>query len=98
MKPRIGIRPIIDGRQGGIREGLEEQTRKMAAMAKELIESNLFYTDGTPAEAVVFDGTIGGRRGSREMRGIFFRFERCRNAQRHSVLMLRLGNDRPLTQ
>ena len=28
MKPRIGIRPIIDGRQGGIREGLEEQTRK----------------------------------------------------------------------
>lgn len=60
MKPRIGIRPIIDGRQGGIREGLEEQTRKMAAMAKELIESNLFYTDGTPVEAVVFDGTIGG--------------------------------------
>lgn len=60
MKPRIGIRPIIDGRQGGIREGLEEQTRKMAAMAKELIESNLYYTDGTPVEAVVFDGTIGG--------------------------------------
>ena len=60
MKPRIGIRPIIDGRQGGIREGLEAQTRKMAAMAKELIERNLFYTDGTPVEAVVFDGTIGG--------------------------------------
>ncbi len=60
MKPRIGIRPIIDGRQGGIREGLEEQTRKMAAMAKELIERNLYYTDGTPVEAVVFDGTIGG--------------------------------------
>ena len=60
MKPRIGIRPIIDGRQGGIREGLEEQTRKMAAMAKELIERNLFYTDGTPVETVVFDGTIGG--------------------------------------
>lgn len=60
MKPRIGIRPIIDGRQGGIREGLEEQTRKMAAMAKELIESSLYYTDGTHVEAVVFDGTIGG--------------------------------------
>lgn len=60
MKPRIGIRPIIDGRQGGIREGLEAQTRKMAAMAKELIERNLYYTDGTPVEAVVFDGTIGG--------------------------------------
>ena len=26
MKCRIGIRPTIDGRWGGIREGLEEQT------------------------------------------------------------------------
>ncbi len=60
MKPTIGIRPIIDGRWGGIREGLEEQTRKMAQNAKKLIESNLFYTDGTPVQVVVFDGTIGG--------------------------------------
>ena len=26
--PKIGIRPTIDGRQGGIREGLEEKTSK----------------------------------------------------------------------
>lgn len=24
--PKIGIRPVIDGRWGGVREGLEEQT------------------------------------------------------------------------
>ncbi len=60
MKPAIGIRPIIDGRWGGIREGLEEQTRQMAQSAKKLIEENLFYTDGTPVRVVVFDQTIGG--------------------------------------
>ena len=60
MRPAIGIRPIIDGRWGGIREGLEAQTRQMAQSAKELIEKNVFYTDGSPARVVVFDGTIGG--------------------------------------
>lgn len=60
MKPRIGIRPTIDGRWGGIREGLEEQTRKLAADAKKLIEANVFYADGTPAEVVVSPCTIGG--------------------------------------
>ena len=28
--PRIGIRPIIDGRRGGIRESLEEMTIGMS--------------------------------------------------------------------
>ena len=60
MKPVIGIRPIIDGRQGGIRESLEAQTMGMALRAKKLIEDNLFYTDGTPVKVVVNDGTIGG--------------------------------------
>ena len=41
MYPRIGIRPTIDGRWGGVRESLEEQTMGMAKRAKELIESNL---------------------------------------------------------
>ena len=50
MKPVIGIRPIIDGRQGGIRESLEAQTMGMALRAKKLIEDNLFYTDGTPVK------------------------------------------------
>ena len=35
--PKIGIRPAIDGRQGGVRESLEEQTMRMAQAARELI-------------------------------------------------------------
>ena len=34
MYPKIGIRPTIDGRWGGIREGLEEKTMAMANAAK----------------------------------------------------------------
>lgn len=60
MKCRIGIRPIIDGRWGGIRESLEEQTMNMAINAKRLIEDNCFYSDGTPAQCVIADTTIGG--------------------------------------
>ena len=36
MKAKIGIRPVIDGRWGGIREGLEEQTMRLAQNAKNL--------------------------------------------------------------
>ena len=39
--PKIGIRPTIDGRQGGIREGLEEKTMNLAKAVKCLIEENL---------------------------------------------------------
>ena len=60
MKPRIGIRPVIDGRCYGVRESLEEQTMAMAKAAKKLIESNVFYGDGTPAEVVISPCTIGG--------------------------------------
>lgn len=59
--PKIGIRPIIDGRQGGVREALEEKTMAMAQAARELIESSLRYADGTPVQCVVADRTIGGR-------------------------------------
>lgn len=60
MKARIGIRPTIDGRWGGIRESLEEQTMGMAKAAKALIEQNVFYADGTPCEVVISPCTIGG--------------------------------------
>lgn len=58
-KPKIGIRPTIDGRWGGIREGLEEKTMAMAYAAKKLIEENVRYQDGTPAECVISPCTIG---------------------------------------
>ena len=58
--PKIGIRPVIDGRWGGVRESLEKQTMGMALSAKELIESNLCYPDSTPVKCVVSETTIGG--------------------------------------
>lgn len=58
--PKIGIRPTIDGRWGGVREGLEVQTMGMATAAKELIEANLRYPDGTPVQCVISETTIGG--------------------------------------
>lgn len=57
--PKIGIRPTIDGRLGGVRESLEEQTMNMALAAKKLFEENLRYPNGLPVEVVVADGTIG---------------------------------------
>ena len=57
--PKIGIRPVIDGRQGGIREGLEEKTMSLAKAVKELIESNLKNGDGSKVECVIADTTIG---------------------------------------
>ncbi len=58
--PKIGIRPVIDGRWGGVRESLENQTMGMATAARKLIESSLRYTDGTPVQCVIADSTIGG--------------------------------------
>lgn len=58
--PKIGIRPTIDGRWGGVRESLEAQTMGMATAAKELIETNLRYPDGTPVQCVISNTTIGG--------------------------------------
>ena len=58
--PKIGIRPAVDGRQHGIRESLEAQTRAMALRTAELIRANVRYPDGTPVEVVVPDHNIGG--------------------------------------
>lgn len=58
--PKIGIRPVIDGRTFGVRESLEEQTMNMAVSAKELIEKNCHYQDGTPVQCVISNTTIGG--------------------------------------
>ena len=57
---KIGIRPIIDGRRGGIRESLEDMTMGLARRVAELYSENLRYSDGTPVECVIADTTIGG--------------------------------------
>lgn len=60
LYPKIGIRPVIDGRWGGVRESLENQTMGMAKSAAELIGSTLKYPDGTPVQCVISNTTIGG--------------------------------------
>ncbi len=60
LYPKIGIRPTIDGRWGGVRESLENQTMGMAEAAAKLISENLRYPDGTPVQCVISETTIGG--------------------------------------
>ncbi|MFA7226593.1 MAG: L-fucose isomerase [Dysgonamonadaceae bacterium] len=57
--PKIGIRPTIDGRQGGVRESLEGKTMNLAKNVARLISSNLKNGDGSPVECVIADSTIG---------------------------------------
>ena len=57
--PKIGIRPTIDGRQGGVRESLEDQTMKMAINLADFLSTNLKYSDGSAVECVIADTTIG---------------------------------------
>jgi len=57
--PKIGIRPVIDARQGGVRESLEEKTMNLAKAVANLISSNLKNGDGSPVECVIAEGTIG---------------------------------------
>src|SRR5512135_2121823 len=58
--PKVGIRPVIDGRERGVRESLEKQTMGMAISASGLISANLKYPDGSPVECVISDTCIGG--------------------------------------
>ena len=58
--PKVGIRPTIDGRRGGVRESLEGQTMEMARAAAKLISSSLHYPNGQPVECVIADTCIGG--------------------------------------
>ena len=58
--PKIGIRPTIDGRLGGVRESLENQTMAQAKAAAQLIATTLRYPNGQPVECVIADTCIGG--------------------------------------
>jgi L-fucose/D-arabinose isomerase len=58
--PKVGIRPVIDGREMGVRESLEVQTMNMAKAAAKLIEENLRFPSGEKVECVIADTTIGG--------------------------------------
>jgi len=58
--PKIGIRPIIDGRLGGVRESLEEITMNMAKNVAALFSAELKYPNGEPVNCVIADSCIGG--------------------------------------
>jgi len=58
--PKIGIRPTIDGRRGGVRESLEKQTMSMARSAARLLSEKLRHADGTKIQCVIADRCIGG--------------------------------------
>jgi len=58
--PRIGIRPAIDGRLGGVRESLEAQTMGMAQRVAALLTAQLRHADGSAVECVIADTCIGG--------------------------------------
>ena len=58
--PKIGIRPVIDGRRKGVRETLEGQTMAMAKSAAAFLSKNLRHPNGLPVECAIADTCIGG--------------------------------------
>ncbi|HZO91667.1 MAG TPA: L-fucose isomerase [Chthonomonadaceae bacterium] len=58
--PKIGIRPTIDGRYGGVRESLEGQVIGMAQATAAFLSENLRHACGLPVECVIADTCIGG--------------------------------------
>ena len=58
--PKIGIRPTIDGRLGGVRESLEKQTMGMAKSVENFLTTHLRYPNGIPVVCVIADSCIGG--------------------------------------
>jgi L-fucose isomerase len=58
--PKIGIRPAIDGRLGGVRESLEGPTMALARAVADLLIGSLRHANGLPVECVIADTCIGG--------------------------------------
>src|SRR4029077_9555492 len=58
--PKIGIRPTIDGRYGGVRESLEGQVMAMARATAAFLAENVRHACGLPVECVIADTCIGG--------------------------------------
>ena len=58
--PRIGIRPTIDGRLGGVRESLEDSVMELAKSVAALVSETLRHPTGEPVECIIADSCIGG--------------------------------------
>ncbi|MEZ4969184.1 MAG: L-fucose isomerase [Flavobacteriaceae bacterium] len=57
--PKVGIRPVIDARLGGIRESLEQTTMAMAQRVAHFLSNNLRNYNGSKVECIIADTTIG---------------------------------------
>ncbi|ADO49626.1 L-fucose isomerase [[Enterobacter] lignolyticus] len=60
LLPRVGIRPVIDGRRLGVRESLEQQTMNMAKATANLLREKLRHPCGSEIECVIADTCIAG--------------------------------------
>jgi L-fucose isomerase len=69
--PKIGIRPIIDGRRRGVRESLEETTLSLARRVARLYSENLRYPDGSAVDCILADTCIGGVKEAADCAGKF---------------------------
>ncbi|WP_297094427.1 L-fucose isomerase [uncultured Draconibacterium sp.] len=58
--PKVGIRPVIDGRECGVRESLEKQVMDLAQAAASFISEQLRFPSGETVECVIADTCIGG--------------------------------------
>lgn len=58
--PKIGIRPTVDGRRGGVRESIEPQAMNLAKAVAQLVSEHLKYPNGDAVECVIADTCIGG--------------------------------------
>ncbi len=58
--PKIGIRPTIDGRYGGVRESLEDTVMQMARNTAKFLGEHVTHACGLPVEFVIADTCIGG--------------------------------------
>lgn len=92
--PKIGIRPVIDGRRMGVRESLEEQTLNMANATAALLTEKLRHPNGEQIECVIADGCIAGMAESAACEEKFSSQNVWRDHHRDAVLVLRERNDR----
>ena len=91
--PKIGIRPTIDGRYGGVRESLEGQTMAMARAHGGPLREHLRHA-GRPAGRVRDRGHLHRRRPeAASARRSSSSSGRRRLAHRHALLVLRLRDD-----
>lgn len=71
--PKIGIRPVVDGRRNGIRESLEGRTMEMGRSVAALLQSRIRHADGSQLECVLPETCIGGVAEAAKCKSLFDR-------------------------